>query len=326
MSLVSYAVLGAATIYFNPEVPIDVVVIHREALDGLLNGENPYSLTYPDIYGPDHPYTVPGTSVNGRLISGFPYPPLSLLLALPGHWMAGDYRYSQLAANIVSALLIAYARPSTRSGMAAVMFLLTPTSLFILNMGWTEPFLVLLLACVVFCAIRGRRLLFVPLGLLFAVKQHTFLVALAVPLLANTWSGAATLLVRSGLVAVLAYTPFIVWDGTSLFRGVTATTFFANYFRMDSLSYSAWIASMTGVKLPRPIAGLACLGAAAFAFMRLPRTPAAFALAVSLIFLTFFALNGVSFCNHYFFVLGAAACSVGAMRTSGGRDGDVPSN
>jgi 4-amino-4-deoxy-L-arabinose transferase-like glycosyltransferase len=45
---------------------------------------------------------------------------------------------------------------------------------------------------------------------------------------------------------------------------------------------------------------------------RLPRTPAAFATALAVTFLSFFAFNKQAFCNYYFFVIGAFAVTLAA--------------
>ncbi len=55
------------------------------------------TITFPDVYDGKLAVYATGVSQNGRLQFGYPYPPLTLLLALPGH-LLGDFRYAQLAA------------------------------------------------------------------------------------------------------------------------------------------------------------------------------------------------------------------------------------
>ena len=54
------------------------------------------------------------------------------------------------------------------------------------------------------------------------------------------------------------------------------------------------------------------VGVMGWAMLRFPRTPFAFAGAISLMFLVFFAFNKQAFCNYYFFVIGGMCCAVAA--------------
>ena len=104
--------LGAWVIRHSPNPAIDVVVFQRDGVAALLRGHNPYTLTFPNIYTgtSTYDYYGPGMTVGGRLQFGFPYPPLSLLLAIPGSVFGGDFRYSQLVAMTTTGVLIACAR------------------------------------------------------------------------------------------------------------------------------------------------------------------------------------------------------------------------
>src|SRR5262249_5442932 len=159
---------------------IDVFLFQRDSIAALLHGENPYAITFPDIYRSSPFFYGPGLSVGGRLAFGFPYPPLSLFLAMPGQILAGDFRYSQLAAMTLSGGLMAYSRPSPVASAAGAVFLFTPRMFFVLEESWTEPFVVLLLALIVFLASRAPKLVPYAFGLFLAVKQYLVIV---IPLL-----------------------------------------------------------------------------------------------------------------------------------------------
>ena len=110
----------------------------EDAFAALRRGRNPYSLTTPNIYG-DSLFYGPGLVVDGRLQVGFPYFPLGLLLVAPGQLLAGDYRYGELAAMNIAAILMAFAGPR-RGGsaplagpVAAALFLTTPRIFFVLD-------------------------------------------------------------------------------------------------------------------------------------------------------------------------------------------------
>src|SRR5260370_1591091 len=117
----------------------------QEACRAIVHGENPYTTTYPDVSGPE-----------GARSSGFGYPPVSYLCALPGY-LAGDIRYSHLAAMSLAALLFGLARTSRLSVLLAGLFLFTPGSFLVVEAAWTEPLVVLLLAAAIFCKVRGHN-------------------------------------------------------------------------------------------------------------------------------------------------------------------------
>ena len=56
----------------------------RHALAALARLDSPYSITFPNIY-PDESLYGAGLVVDGQVQFGFPYPPLSLLMALARH-------------------------------------------------------------------------------------------------------------------------------------------------------------------------------------------------------------------------------------------------
>src|SRR2546430_15165073 len=91
-------------------------------------------------------------------LGGPPSPPLSALLSLPGH-LLGDHRYSLIAATIVSAALMAWLRPGPLPAGAAALLLFTPRRFFVLEQGFTEPYVVLALTCVVLFARRVPKAL-----------------------------------------------------------------------------------------------------------------------------------------------------------------------
>jgi hypothetical protein len=145
--------LGCWLISASPSPAIDVDLIQRESAKALLAGQNPYALTFQNIYGSTAFFNTTMADAQ-RINIGFPYPPLSLLLALPGQALLGDYRYGQLAAMVGAGAFMAYARPGRIAPAVATLFLFTPRVFFVLEQGWTDPFLVLLVSATVFVALR----------------------------------------------------------------------------------------------------------------------------------------------------------------------------
>ena len=312
--LAMHFALGAWILRASPNPRIDVVTVHREALRALKDGRSPYSITFENIYGREH-YYAPGLTSGARVLFGLPYPPLSLLMAAPGEWLAGDYRYASLVALTAGGALIALCgwrrgasgTSERQASLAALLLLFTPRVFFQLEQGWTEPFMVVLLAATVATAdTRASR----PLaGLLVAVKQYLIVALPLMPLLwpHATWRRVAT----AAAVAVTMTIPFLIWDPDGFLKSVVFLQL-AEPFRTDSLSYLAWMArngvGQPGVWVTLLAAGIAIL----LALWRLPRTPSGFAGAVALVLLVSFAFGKKAFCNYYFFVIAALATAVAA--------------
>ena len=156
-----------------PDPGIDVVVVHREAINALLSDEDPYRISFENIYGGDSGmYYNPRAIVGNRVAFGYPYPPLSLFLAVPGQVIANDYRYAELVALLLGAALIGYVRPSLHSKLAAALLLTTPRGFFVIEQGWTEPIALLMTALVVFFMVRRPAVVPWAGGLLAVTKQY----------------------------------------------------------------------------------------------------------------------------------------------------------
>jgi hypothetical protein len=319
----AFLLLGTWILRLDRNPAIDVHVFHTEAIEALRHGGNPYSLTTPNIYG-DARFYGPGLVVDGRVQVGFPYPPLSLLLVAPAQIVAGDYRYGELAAICVTAVLIAFAcsPPSApRLGpLAAALFLTIPRIFFVLDQAWTDPLAALGLAAVVYAACRRSRLLPWLFGGFLAVKQYSVLALPAALLLMGpvSWNRWINFLAKALVVALVVTVPFFLWDPAGFWRSVVAFQF-RQPFRVESLSYLSWWVAQGHEQPPETLGFAAAAIVAALAVWRLPRTPAGFAYAVAATSLAFFAFNKQAFCNYYFFVSGAFAVAMASGRDLDGR-------
>jgi hypothetical protein len=309
--MAAHAALGLWVLRAAPEPAVDVVLFQRDASGALLNGENPYSATFQNPYADSDKFYGPGVVRDGRLLFGYPYPPLSLLLAVPGH-LLGDFRYTQLFAMTAAVGLIALARPGRLATAAAAILLFTPRGFFVLEAGWTEPFAVLLLAATVFVACRRPGALAVPLGLLIAVKQYLLLGLLLLPLLpTGVRQTRRTLAWKAVAVAAAVTLPMALWDLAAFVRSAVLLQI-RQPFRNDSLSYLAGIFHATGWHGPSWIAFILIIPTMVFCLRRCPRTPAAYAAGVALVCVVLFAFGKQAFCNYYHFVIGALCCAAGA--------------
>jgi hypothetical protein len=312
--LVVFCFLGVWIIRASPEPAIDVYVIQRAAVNFLLAGLNPCSSIYPDVYEGQSRYYAPGLAQDGWLMSVVGYPPLSLLLALPGHVLLHDFRYSGLAALILSAALMAAVSPGKHSAIAAALFLFTPRVFLVIEQGWTEPFVVLLMAATVYCAKRNSRLLAIVFGLMIGVKQYLLLALSPAVLLLPwpfSWKRYGRFAAVAMLVAAAVAAPFALWDADAFVKSVAGTVMLMP-FRLDAISFPAAIARVSGYRTGVWLTLAATLAASVFAVRRAPRTAEGFAAATALLFLAFFACSKTPMLNYYFFVIGTLCCGVAA--------------
>lgn len=327
--LVTHLLLGIWTIRATPAPHIDVFLFQQQAPSALLHGQNPYAMTFDDIYGSDKAgeRKVYGEKLvkDGKLVIGFPYPPVSLFISTIGYGIAGDYRYMQALSMTLAGALLALARPGRAAAAAAALLLFTPRTFFVLGRGWSEPYVVVLLAATVFCAFRYPRLLPIALGLFLASKQYLILTAPALVILALAQEDkrrGVDIVWQSLLVALLVTLPLALWDWKKFwFSNVTVQL--EAPFRDDALSFLVWWKGRIGPTMfGRPVAQVASvvalcsvIPAAALVLWRAPRTIAGFAAGLTLTVAPFFAFNKQAFANYYYFVIACLCAAVAAAET-----------
>lgn len=303
--VLTFVYLGAFVLHNSPAPHIDVFTFHKDSLYTLVRGQNPYTLTFPNIYG-HAAFYGPGLSVNGRVQFGFPYPPLTLLLDVPGY-LFGDFRHANLIAMAAAALLMAHARPNGLGPLAAAVYLFTPRSFFVLDQSWTEPMIVLLLAGLVFAACRVPRLVPVLFGLFLSAKQYLIVaVPLGIKLLGDR--GLRPVLrffVIAALAALVVTLPLALWNPAAFWKDVVVLHFLQP-FRAESLAYLSLLTA-PGHAPPLYLGAIAWLVGVALVLWRAPRTPMGFALAVAFVLTLFFAFSKQAFANYYFLIIGALA-------------------
>jgi hypothetical protein len=219
----SMIVLGAWVILAWPRPKIDVLLIQEDACHDLLSGRSPYATDHPRIpwkRGEDAPIT---RSPAGPFMRSFPYPPMSILVTLPGY-LLGDIRWSLLGASIgASILMVLIGRKlglpaGNPAELAAVAVLVGPLALPMLIDAYTEPFL--LLAVVGFVLARLDRSPIAEglcLATIVGMKQYGFLVA--IPLM---WSGQSSFrsLLWAGAALLVVNLPFLIWNPSAFKLGL----------------------------------------------------------------------------------------------------------
>ena len=225
----------------SPRASIDVYHFQDQAAQALLQGVNPYTITFVDHFGATQFYP-------GGIPDSYPYPPLSFLSALLGHAL-GDIRWPLIACHFgASALLYAAARtrklPAYEAVILASLFLYLPWAPFVSEQAWTDPTVTLALGGMsFFLARRQPRAALWAAGLALALKQT---MVLLLPLLWGLWRRVD----RAGLVAVfsiaaVSYGAFLLWDPISLWDDVVAFHM-ATPFRDNALTLSAFYVWLGG--------------------------------------------------------------------------------
>lgn len=308
------AMIGLCVLRELPKPGIDVVLFQQESARALLQGLDPYAMRFSDPYPPKASaiFYGPGVSVGGVLQFGFPYMPISLLLAIPA-FLAGDIRYTSLAAMLVSAWLIARAQPSRGAYLGGTLLALSAAMPQMLYQGWIESTVVLCVAVVWFCQCRMPKLVPYATGLLFVSKQYMIIAAPVVLLLARNPRDLATLSgfgIRAGLAGAAITLPFVLRD-PSAFMASAVWLQFRQPVRADALSFLVWAAP------DHPLGWLwlafvAPMIAWGVILLRNHRRPVSFPLALALTMLLFFSLNKQAFLNYYYLVLGCLCCAIAA--------------
>src|SRR6185312_3695294 len=192
---------------------------------------------------------------------------------------------------------------------------------FVLEAGWTEPLAVVLFAAVVYFACREEALLFesrlnegagdsfskrslvISLALLLVVKQYMILVApLGVWLLWRQWARMRRQIIVAIAIAACVTVPMAIWN----FRGFVWSVVLLQFHqpvRADALSFLPRLNELVHMPGVTALPFVLAVGVMGWGMLRFPRTPFAFAGAISLMFLVFFAFNKQAFCNYYFLVI-----------------------
>jgi hypothetical protein len=318
--------LGIWMIRASPNPYIDVVEVHQEALNALLQDKDPYRITFENVYEQHDAVNFynPDAIIGGRLAFAYPYPPPSLLLAVPGYVIAGDYRYSELLWLIVAAGLIGYAHRSLAAKFAACVLLTTPRVWFVIEQGWTEPIAVFAMALTTFLIVRQPAASGFAAGLMAVTKQYLGFSGLAVLRLLWMrpkhwhWIAGGMLLAAAAMIL-----PFALWHPHAFLRNVVFLQA-KEPFRIDSLSYLSWAAREGWGEGSFLWAAGAGAITAVLSFLTTRNTAAGFGVSVAATTFAIFAFGSKAFCNYYFFVIGAlcATAAAYAAETNDGPAGD----
>jgi hypothetical protein len=188
----------------------------------------------------------------------------------------------------------------------------------LIELAWTEPFVILFLAATVFCAVRWPKGLPWAFGLFLASKQYTiFALPLGVLLLPRPiWRRESlNFLGKSFAIAAAVTLPLVVWNVSAFWHSAVALQL-QQPLRDDALSWliqlyqnghQEWAQRLTWTAYPAALVAIGLVLGVGH------RRPAGFAAGLAVTYLAFFGTNKQAFCNYYFLVIAAAACALAAL-------------
>ncbi len=305
--------LGWWVVNAIPFTVMDVYLFHTDAAEALLRSENPYAITFPDLSAGTSAHYGPELQADGRLLFGFPYPPLSLLMAVPGQLLGNDVRYAHAVATTLAGALVFYGARNRLAAALAATMLLSPLTFEMIKQSWTEPFALLLLAVVLWCATRARWATPMALGLLLVIKQYMLPAAALSPLLIprpwtikRMWRWAW----QAALAAAVVTLPLALADWGAFFHS-TVEFHLRQPYRADSLSFPALFTRLTGIVPPTAIVTFVIFGLAqTLAVWRGAKTASGFSAAAGFCLLVFVSVGQQAFANYYYLIIGAFTSAI----------------
>lgn len=307
------AFVGAAAWIMDvtPKPFIDVYHWTHQAAAAAAEGQNPYAIHMRNIYGKnavyadgENPYGRPLSADAQWVLAGYPYPPLSLMIA-SGGVLFGDVRWANLACIAAGGAALLYGR-GRHAPLAAALVLTTPHVFLMVQQGWTDAYCFGLLALTAVLAARSSPLTPWVFGLALVSKQYTlFLAPLGLLLVPAPWDRRRVVrfAARALLTGTLVTLPWIVWDLQAFLHSVNVPQI---RFRQNSLSFLPLIVGDRTTPLVNAFPFLVLVATYALILVTSARGAAGFALSSALVLGGFFAFSKSAFTNQHFLILSCA--------------------
>ena len=288
--------LRLAMLLVSPSPVVDVFVMFQESAQHLLAGLNPYMVPVSDVYH--------GTRDYGYRVFGYSYLPANLLLQTLAYGLAGDFRYGCIAAElVVSWTLYRVARPARGRlvpMLVVLLFLFHPRGLFVIEQGWTEPFIAGTFALFLWLRDRWPDSAWpgAAYGYMLSLKQYLVYFVLHLFMIERRPKALAAVAATGFLTIV----PFLVWDPTSFYTGGVRFVL-STAFRPDGLTVVALLYQLFGFTAGKWLAALVGLGVGVYTYRRfLNLGLVGYLLAVTLTTFSIFLSGSQAFCNYYYLV------------------------
>lgn len=298
------AAAGYGLVLLSSQPIIDVFELLQGAGRGLLDGQNPYTLSFP-------------AAPDGQVDACFTYLPATALLAAPAVGLFADARWASLGMLVAAGAVLLWQardRGGVRLGLAALAVVLPGTGL-VMQQAWTEPLFLAPLVGAAVLADRGRfTWAAVLFGMALATKQHVVLLVPLLALLPMAGSSWPRRLGDAGVAAGVAAALTLPWLLANPSRFTECTVDFFLDTPAPSTSLSLWLHLPEPARLPLLVLALAA--GYLLVWWRCPRSGGGFLIAAGVVFTTFGLVNKQTFVNQWWLV---AALVVAGLTVVGHR-------
>lgn len=282
-------VLRIVTIFFAQNPPIDVYDILKNGALGFLKGMNPYTNRYTPLY-------------KGVIPDYYSYPPGMLLVTLPFVALFKDPRYTFLAAEVCTAILVERLLKNRTDRYAfSLLCLFHPNALIMTELSFTDPLYVCLLLGMIICT---RKQHFSLAGVLFGIalsgKQYiAFLLPVFLRLFTPVIRGL-NIVFLSCIIAGLVILPFFLWNQHEFLREVIY--FYVSFpARNTELTFFSFL-SRFGI-MYNPLLSSIIIGAGfLYVYVQKKITSSRFFYVSAFLYLIFFFFNKHAYINYYYLV------------------------
>lgn len=307
----------------SPRPQIDVWTVHEEGAQAFVEGRNPYTHEYTNIYSEElRPYLTPGGVT-------YSYMPGVFMWMSPWKALGLDTRYSQLVTRLCTALillLIARRVSGRRDFMTyvpALLFITFPLNTFFIVRAWNDDISMMCYALAAYGMVSRRPwALFVASNFLLLHKQHAvFFVPVLIWFAWREWRDRWAWL-KGTWVAALVCGGYLIADWRNFLGSLYGLTFlkFPNIHtvfleRRDPYSLMNYLHLYTGLKSSWFF--LLVLAVMAFFVLRANwRKPDASSVlrGMGAMCLALFAFAPIAFANYYQFALGLILIGYAATR------------
>ena len=236
----AFLIFFFTALYLSPNPHIDVFVSNTSAVDFFLQGLNPYSQTYVDIYGGRFDYHP-----------GFVYWPMALYLQTVSKLIFGDIRSILVLAWWCAAFF--FPKNNPRAAQLKKIWWLIPFLAFGFEQGWIDP-LLSLMAAITLWSMKNKKwwLTAIAIGLAASIKQYGFIIG-AFPLIAlaldQGWKVVGKVSLFAGILFIALLAPFLIWNLQD-FISMTLTTHAHALARPDALNFTAFWMKISGTDFP----------------------------------------------------------------------------
>ncbi|MEO5969522.1 MAG: glycosyltransferase 87 family protein, partial [Bdellovibrionia bacterium] len=322
LTVLFVVIAKALVISASPTPAIDGHIIVTQATDLFLDFKNPYTASYPEIYGGAYGYKPT-----------FSYWPGTLYIMAPFRFFGLDMRYGLLFFDLIiggllgllafrkfSVAPVSLSSKKSISFSYSLLWVTLPVSFFVLEQAWLDTFIIAGGVGLLLCLFQDRfKTASLIAGFMVTVKQYAaFYVLFAIfeffsraREIRLSLKGIFSLIGVGFLSFSLFMLPFVLVNPRAFYEATIE--FFSKPIpmRLDALTLRAWVALRTGVDtleiFSNPVVlavVLVGLSVWCMAQLRSKKSPRGMTYAVSsyVLFSCMFLFGTHSFCNQYYFL------------------------